>query len=112
MKLWRWEHGRQGGGYSKFTLAYSTRLNFDMYILRLPKGSMVQEHTDPSPEGFEHHRVNITLRSARTGGCTYFSRMRAPLHYHFRPDVMKHHVTAIMKGNLWLLSIGWLRRAR
>ena len=121
MKLWRWEHGRQNGGYSKFTLAFSKRLKFDAYIIRLPQGSMVPPHTDPAIEGYEHHRVNITLRSAKTGGVTYFDpypfatrnfSQRAPKHYHFRPDVLRHYVTAILKGEVWLLSFGWLRKSR
>lgn len=117
MKLWTWEHGRQGGGYSKFTILFSRTLNLDMYLLRLPMGSMVQHHVDPAPLGYEHHRVNITLRSAQKGGVTYFEMpnerpVRAPKHYHFRPDIVRHFVTPIMKGKILMLSIGWLRKAK
>lgn len=115
MKLWRWEYGRQGGGYSKFTLAYSKRLKFDAYILRLPADVEVPAHNDPSPEGYEHHRVNITLRSASEGGVTYMEMpggtfIRSPKHYRFRPDLMRHYVSRVGRGEVWLLSIGWLRK--
>ena len=116
MKLWRWEQGRQGSGYRKFTLAYSKRFRFDAYILHLPTGTDVPPHSDPSPEGFEHHRVNITLRSASAGGVTHFDdpngASRSPArHYHFRPDLIRHSVSLIERGEIWLLSVGWLRRA-
>ncbi len=126
MKLFRWEHGRQNGGYSKFTLAFSKRLKFDCYIIRLPVTSVVPHHRDPAPEGFEHHRVNITLRSAKVGGTTFIACSperpgigprtmhyeEAPKVYHFRPDLYTHFMSAIMKGEVWLLSFGWLRRAQ
>jgi len=117
MKLWRWEHGRQGSGYWKFPLAYSQALKFDAYILRLPTGTDVPPHNDTSPAGYEHHRVNITLRSASAGGVTLFDGMNgdprtATKHYHFRPDLVRHSVSRIEQGEIWLLSIGWLRKAR
>ena len=116
MKLWRWDRGRQGTGYAKFTLAYSTRLKFDAYILRLPAGTHVPPHNDASPAGFEHHRLNITLRSAAAGGMTYFvnadgTSNPAPRYYHFRPDLVRHSVSRIDRGEIWILSIGWLRKA-
>jgi hypothetical protein len=116
MKLWRWDSGRQGSGYAKFALAYSKRLKFDAYILRLPVGTHVPAHNDPSPAGFEHHRVNITLRSAAAGGVTQFENPNgahtpAPRHYRFRPDLVRHSVSRIERGEIWILSVGWLRKA-
>ena len=116
MKLWRWEKGRQGTGYSKFTLAYSRRFKFDAYILRLPAGTDVPAHNDPSPDGFEHHRVNVTLRAARAGGVTCLHNADGTLtsptrRYRFRPDLIRHSVSRIEKGEIWLLSVGWLRKA-
>lgn len=117
--LWRWEHGRQGGGYSKLMLAVSKRLRFDCYLIRLPTGSRVNWHNDPAPEGFEHHRINITLRRPRVSGLTLIydlegkrPRIEERQVYRFRPDVQRHRVTPIKEGELLLLSIGWLRRSR
>lgn len=119
MKLWTWEHGRQGGGYRKLTIAFSKRFKFDLYILVVPTGSEVPPHNDPCPEGFEHHRVNVTLWKADIGGETKFVRFPgslqpsfdiAPRHYHFRPDEVMHFVDRVLLGNLWLLSFGWLRK--
>jgi hypothetical protein len=114
MKLWCWERGRQGSGYWKLPLAYSKKFRFDAYILRLPAGTDVPLHSDPSPTGFEHHRINITLRSAKAGGVTYLKSSEgtsdtAARHYHFRPDLIRHSVSLIEQGEVWLLSIGWLR---
>jgi hypothetical protein len=123
MSLWRWEHGRQAGGYSKLLLARSALLKFDVYLIRMPTGSVVMPHRDPVKPGFEHHRVNITLCRAHRGGVTVIEGddvvdlvhpIMHPMYdraYHFRPDMREHAVTKITSGSLWLLSIGWLRRA-
>lgn len=120
--LWRWEYGRQSGGYSKLLLATSKWLKFDLYFLKLPKGSIVGEHVDPSLPGYEHHRVNIAVRAARRGGVTmiedhdtvvdlrsYTESARA---YHFRPDIQHHYVTKVLDGEIWMLSFGWLRKTK
>ena len=120
MKWLQWEHGRQGGGYSRLLLAHSKRLKFDLYLLRLPCTSMVRHHTDPVIPEFEHHRVNITLRAAKIGGKTFIATgsalhpwyTRAARVYHFRPDLLPHYVTPVMKGSVWLLSFGWLRKSK
>jgi hypothetical protein len=122
MKFWTWEYGRQNGGYSKMLLAGSKRLKFDVYLLRLPTHSIVRPHKDPSPNGYEHHRLNITLKSARWGGVTMIENqdqvvdlldfIEAPKIYHFRPDQVYHYVTTVLDGEVWLLSIGWLRKAK
>ena len=119
MKLFRWEHGRLGQGYSKLTLLYSTALNIDAYILVVPTCGVVPHHRDPVPNGFEHHRVNITLRKPKRGGITYIEAGNPGCYeagqgrmYRFRPDTRTHFVTAILKGQLWLLSFGWLRKVK
>lgn len=121
-KLWKWEDGRQSSGYSKLLLATSKLLRFDVYLLRIHKGGQVPPHTDASKPGFEHHRINITLRAAHRGGDTYFDNFDteswipkpelAPRAYHFRPDLIEHQVTRVVVGEVWLLSIGWLRRKK
>jgi hypothetical protein len=78
MKLWPREKGRQGSGYSKFTLAHSKWFKLDATILRLPTDTHVPPHKDPSLDGFEHHRVNITLRSTRDAGSPISSNRTQP----------------------------------
>lgn len=108
-----WQDGRQGGGYSKLTIWQSKRFKFDVYLLKLPLGSKVQWHTDPAPYGFEHHRINVELRSARRGGHTVFERSGkfqvAKRAYHFRPDKEQHFVSPVLDGSILMLSIGWLK---
>ncbi len=123
MKLWRWEEGRQNGGYKKLTLAFSKRLKFDCYIIVLPKGASAPWHRDPSPEGFEHHRFNLTLRKPRLGGVTnidYHVEQGSTLSpsyytpgrwYTFRPDAYRHCVSEVIAGSLVLFSFGWLRKS-
>ncbi len=117
----RWIDGRQGGGYERMLLLRSAWFKFDFYLLRLPTGAIVQPHIDRVPDGFEHHRINITLRSARSGGVTFIdpkpvSRERstydiAPKHYRFRPDIQRHGVNKVLEGSVLLLSFGWLKRS-
>ena len=108
----KWERGRQGEGYLKLTLFSSRLLKCDCHVIRLPQGSRVPPHRDPCPPGYEHHRVNITLRRAKKGGRTFFERPPHPRGriYRFRPDVVHHWVTMVTEGSLWLFSVGWLKR--
>lgn len=110
-----WVGGRQGTGYSKMLLAKSKLLGFDLYLIHLPFTCSVPHHTDPVP-GFEHHRVNITLRNARSGGVTYIEStgpaLRMGRAYHFRPDEQLHYVTPVMKGSILMLSFGWIRKRK
>lgn len=122
MKLWRWEHGRQNGEYSKFTLLFSKRFKIDAYIIVIPDGVEVPWHTDPSIDGYEHHRVNITLWKPKHGGDTTIDlggelgKGMPPNYknpgrwYHFRPDLYRHCVSEVMYGKLILFSFGWLRK--
>lgn len=123
--LWRWELGRQGSGYAKLLLAQSKRFKFDVYLLSIPVGVEVPRHRDPCTEGYEHHRVNITLRFPRLGGMTIIdcvedvgqleiprARFETRRVYRFRPDLYRHMVTEVRGGKLLLLSIGWLRKKR
>lgn len=117
----RWVDGRQGGDYQRMLLLRSKLLKFDFYLLRLPTGSVVRPHIDRVPDGFEHHRINVTLREATSGGITFIDPKvvsrekseyeRAPKHYRFRPDIHRHHVTKVEAGSVLLLSFGWLKRS-
>lgn len=119
IKLFRWETGRQNGGYSKLILISSKRFGFDLHLIRLPHASYVPTHTDPGPQGFEHHRINLTLWRPKYGGETFIAlkgRGQAQMKityrwYHFRPDVQPHSVTDCYGGSLILLSFGWLRKS-
>lgn len=112
-KLFRWERGRQLSGYDKMLLCGATRpLKFDMYLLKFPEGSEIPAHTDPVANG-QHYRLNIVLKNAIEGGefiCKdpIFETRRLKF---FRPDVSEHQVSKIIKGNRYLLSIGWLKSA-
>ncbi|CAO3361769.1 hypothetical protein ABNQ39_32640 [Azospirillum sp. A26] len=111
----RWDRGRQENGgrdYFKMLLARSARLRFDCYLLRYPTTSGLDEHVDPAPDGFEHHRVNIILRQPASGGlflCDEAIIDRPRIKY-FRPDLHPHRVTEGI-GERLVLSFGWLRKA-
>ena len=121
MKLFRWDKGRQDARYSKMLLATSQRFKFDCYLLKIMDGSAIPEHTDPAVEGFEHHRVNMFLlctqpydRHLAVQGPSktwLFGRIM-----YFRPDLYKHsmrHMNQMWTGKAtYILSIGWLKKAR
>lgn len=117
-KLWRWERGRQTGGYDKLLLAQSSWLKFDLYLLRFPKGSAVPKHTDPSQDGYEHHRFNLNLNTVK-GGYVWYAKYTPGLFWYaekrwlrFRPDTQEHWMDPIKEGTLWMLSFGWLRKSK
>ena len=118
MSWLRWQGGRQGGDYSKLLVAKSARLRFDLYVLRFPTGSQVKMHQDPAPEGFEHHRVNWTLRFARRGGLTLIEcgdrkmRLEERRLYRFRPDTRKHLMPEVKEGEVLMVSFGWLKKVK
>ena len=50
-RLFKWDNGRQKGGYSKMLLAELKWPNpFDMYLIYFPKGSEAKCHKDPMPD--------------------------------------------------------------
>jgi len=110
----RWQSGRQLSGYDKMLLLQSMwPLPFDVYILRFPQGSEIAPHTDPVSLG-QHYRLNIVVWRAASGGefvCAtpIYASSRVKL---FRPDACEHSVTRVNKGTRYVLSIGWVRRAR
>ncbi len=110
-KLFRWEAGRQLSGYDKmFLLGSNYWLKFDLYLLRFKEGSYIQPHTDKVAHG-KHYRLNIVLKNAAAGGEFYcgdpiFETKRIKL---FRPDICEHSVSNVLKGNRYLLSLGWVR---
>lgn len=114
VKYWRWTDGRQGSGYKIF---YMWNWLFDFLIIRYPTNSFIHWHNDPVPAPLKHHRINIVLWEAEKGG--EFER-QLDLHngqrtfqktkqrfMRFRPDIEKHMVHRITKGERWVLSLGW-----
>jgi len=60
--------------------------------------------------GYIHRRLNITLREPEEGG--EVKLLKAPRKWWrlmcFRPDHVHHQVTKVTRGELLVLSIGWL----
>lgn len=111
-QAWRWQRGRQAGGYDKMLLLTGLwPLPFDMYLIRYPEGSFISPHIDTVDSG-RHFRLNIVLWQAQRGGdfvCKkpIFETKRIKF---FRPDVCEHSVTPVEKGRRYLFSIGWVRK--
>jgi hypothetical protein len=108
MYEYKWISGRQETGY--FKLPIFVRKRFDVYIIKFPRGSYMDPHKDPAPEGFRHFRFNCVLKQPKYGygyveGDGYFSFRL------FRPDVKKHWVSPV-SGSRYVLSIGWLLKEK
>lgn len=110
MKLWRWESGRQGSGYRKFTLLFSEAFGVDAYILHIPKGVAIPPHTDKVPF-LRHFRLNVTLRGElqmqTPPGVSGVHRIGKWFSF-FRPDIVEHWAPVTTKPT-YILSIGWLK---
>ena len=110
-KLFRWERGRQKSGYDKMLLCWAKwPIKFDTYLLKFPQGSEIAPHTDQVDSG-KHYRLNIVLKNADLGGeficeSPIFETKRIKL---FRPDISEHQVSKVVKGERYLLSIGWIK---
>jgi hypothetical protein len=113
-KAFRWQRGRQLTGYDKMLLFESLwPLPWDLYLLRFTEGAEIAAHTDPVSIG-AHHRLNIVLREAGEGGqfqCAQPLYESRRIKY-FRPDLSEHSVTKVTRGTRYVLSVGWVRRAR
>ena len=110
-KLFKWDKGRQLSGYQKMLLIRSQWLfKFDVYLLKFPQGSEIKQHVDTVTSG-KHFRLNIVLKKAKQGGefiCNdlIFETARIKL---FRPDICTHSVTEVVRGERYVLSIGWVK---
>jgi hypothetical protein len=115
----RWESGRQKSGYDKLLLASSKRLKFDLYLLRFPRDCSVPEHRDPAVPGYEHHRINLTLKKPLHGGEIVVHgpciRRLCGRYMRFRPDLYLHWMTSVEyiwnTSHMYVLSLGWLRKS-
>lgn len=109
--FFKWISGRQSSGYSKMLIAsYKFPIPFDFYFLKFPEGSFIKEHIDPVESGYKHYRLNIILKKSKLGGefiseKHIFETSRIKF---FRPDIYKHSVSKIEKGNRYVLSFGFL----
>lgn len=109
-KLYRWEKGRQKTGYDKMLLGgFLWPIPVDVYLLKFSEGQEIPPHTDAVNNG-KHFRLNLVLKSAKQGGefkceAPIFETNRIKL---FRPDKSEHSVTQVVKGQRYLLSIGWV----
>jgi hypothetical protein len=111
MKLWTWVEGRQKAGYQIFTLIYSRKLRMDCYLIRYPVGSNIPRHRDEVAENERHYRLNIQLWPAKIGGelyCAHSIFRLGPINL-FRPDLVTHSVSTVLKGTRYVFSIGWIR---
>ncbi|MGB1263759.1 MAG: 2OG-Fe(II) oxygenase [Cognaticolwellia sp.] len=112
-KLFRWQRGRQKSGYDKMLLCGACwPIKFDTYLLKFPEGSEIASHVDQVESG-KHYRLNIVIKNPEMGGefiCSQaiFESKRIKL---FRPDISAHQVTKVVKGNRYLLSIGWIKNS-
>lgn len=106
----KWQRGRQDGGYDKMLLLTARwPLPFDSYLIRYPAGSEIPPHTDAVAQG-KHYRLNLVLKRSPRGGefvCSapILSTARIKL---FRPDQCEHSVTRVEGGSRYVLSIGWI----
>lgn len=107
----KWEEGRQGSGYYKMKLLESKLFKFDVYLLKFPKESFIMRHTDPAPDGYEHHRLNVILNQRFNGGIFYQNDTPATKSTRiikFRPDLLSHRVSRVTAETRYVLSVGWL----
>ena len=107
-----WNQGRKMTHYYKCALFRSGKFKCDVYLLKFPTGSYIDDHKDPSPEGYEHHRINFVLNKNFKGGKFVIKGKAQEGRIHkFRPDKHKHRVTKIKEGTRYVFSIGYLKKA-
>jgi hypothetical protein len=118
------EEGRQGTGYLKRDLLEDAgaerlikrcleKLNspvlFDAWLLKYPVGTEIPAHTDPPMPGMCHVRINVLALGGRAG-ILYLNGEEVPLDtgdaYIFRPDIVRHQVTAVEGNERLVLSVG------
>lgn len=111
--MFKWTEGRQGNGYKKLCLW--SLINFDIYLLKFPVGSLVPTHKDPVL-GKEHHRLNIWLRRPLGGILWTRASSHGNVKYHpdrmfkFRPDLVWHGMHPVTgRKTAYMLSIGWTK---
>lgn len=125
----RFEPGRQGTGYLRARVpaqvvgVLQTRsreefprtdfeLGHDCYLVKYPEGSSIPVHVDEAPLGFEHYRLNAVVQKPLEGGQLLVEDKAIQLDvgdaYVFRPDIERHQVERIVRGERLLWSVGML----
>ena len=107
----KWKLGRQKSGYSRLTLCQLNigKMKLDSHIIKFPEGSCIPEHIDPV-DGYNHYRLNIILRKAKSGGKFYSQKQIFSFRnrvFLFRPDKYKHSVSMIEIGTRIVFSVGF-----
>jgi hypothetical protein len=133
-----WQPGRQGTGYEIMPLdkkntfiSYIIQLaavkmgcsqdtienRLDAYLIRYKEGSFIPQHRDVGALfGHHHARFNAIVTSPSEGGELYIGPDDIAQHielktgdaYFFWPDKTLHRVSAILRGERLVLSIGVL----
>lgn len=111
-RVFRWQKGRQNTGYDKMLLGGGAWPNpFDIYLLRFREGDEIPPHVDQVKSG-AHYRLNLILKRSESGGefCCRDPIFESARVKYFRSDLSEHSVSRVVKGNRYVLSIGWVRR--
>lgn len=99
----KWQNGRQDSKYQICKLF--SRWRADAYLIKIPKGVEIPEHTDPVA-GKKHFRFNLTLRGKHHMLCerVILTAGRVTL---FRPDINKHSAPS-SDTDVLLFSFGFV----
>jgi len=107
----KWTPGRQGTTYETLKILQWKWCKLDMWLIRYKPYGHIPPHNDPAPKGYEHHRVNITLRGFKQGVFevdTEDSNWKRWWRFvYFRPDLYTHSFMNEYKTRI-VLSIGKL----
>jgi hypothetical protein len=123
-----WIAGRQGTGYDKLPLDYTSdhalvaralaRIGapyenyWDVYVIRYLDGAHIPEHTDAAQHGRRHRRVNAVLAQPDAGGELHIDDILVELDVGdavlFEPDREVHRVSPVV-GTRLVFSVGaWI----
>lgn len=103
-----WQEGRQenlGAKYYKLPLFQGRKA--DIWLINYPPNTGLVTHTDPVPDGMEHHRLNFILLGKAAFNCPGAFVNKDWMTY-FRPDIMPHSVDKVPFKRL-VLSFGFLK---
>lgn len=118
--------GRQGTGYeiaavppdvftglqekSLRALGIDKSVGYDCYVMRYTTGSFIPKHKDTAFFGSRHLRINAIIQDADEGGFLFIEGLNHVVGvgdaYVFRPDLLEHEVTEIIKGERYVWTLG------
>ncbi len=105
--MFKWNKGRQDAAYFIFPLLFSRFLGADAYIIHIPEGTEIPQHKD-TVANKRHFRLNIHFGNYK-GGKFISEKFIFNLFnkaFLFRPDINLHSLQKVLKGNLYIFSIG------